>query len=87
MGGLPSREGLFKGLNWVPNQFHEPRKSFPASFLMSHTLSPAPLPCALPTHSHLVHSTLGLATYPIPRVLFSAGEGKRCWLLSRCTYV
>lgn len=24
-----------------------------------------------------------LATYPIPRVLFSTGEGKRCWLLSR----
>lgn len=28
-------------------------------------------------------SISGLATYPIPRVLFSAGEGKRCWLLSR----
>ena len=28
-------------------------------------------------------SISGLATYPISRVLFSAGEGKRCWLLSR----
>lgn len=44
-------------------------------------------PCALCTHSCLALSISGLATYPIPRVLFSAREGKRCWLLSRDAYV
>lgn len=54
------------------------------------TADPLPHPCALSTYSptpHLALSTSGLVTYPVPRVLFSAGEGKRCWLLSRDSYV
>lgn len=48
------------------------------------TACPLPGPCVL----HLwALSTWGLATCPIPRVLFSAGEGKRCWTLPRCAYV
>lgn len=50
--------------------------------------------CAPCPHSHacphipcLALSTSSLATYLILRVLFSAGEGKRCWLLSRDAYV
>lgn len=48
------------------------------------TACPLPGPCVL----HLwALRTWGLATCPIPRVLFSAGEGKRCWTLPRCAYV
>lgn len=52
------------------------------------TACPLPPPiCPAHTLPCLALSTLGLATYPIPRVLFSAGEGKRCWFLSRDAYV
>lgn len=73
---------LFKGLIWVPDQLHKPSLTV-FSFLTA--CSPSPRPAH--TLPFLALSTLGLATYPIPTVLFSAGEGKRCWHLSRRAYV
>lgn len=55
------------------------------SFLTACPLPPPMCPAHIPPC--LAFSTLGLATYPMPRVLFSAGEEKRCWLLSRDAYV
>lgn len=78
-GKLPWEKETFKGLSRVPNQLHEPGESFPASFLIFHSLSPAsslvPCPC----------TPLALSTLALPQALaleysFSAREGKRCWL-------
>lgn len=87
MGDLPSREGIIQGTQLGPHigfvRLGSP--SLPVFFLSVCTPPLAPVPC--PQTPCLAFSISGLATYPIPRVLFSAGEGKRCWLLSRDAYV
>lgn len=77
------KKDSFKGFSWVPNRLLESREFlllvfyFLIAYPLSLTVYTAHiLPC-------LALSTLGLDSYPTPRVLFSAGEGKRCWLLSR----
>lgn len=56
---------------------------------VSSFLTVCPFPCpTCPVHTLLFGPQhFGPGHIPIPRVLFSAGEGKRCWLLSRDAYV
>lgn len=50
-GDLPGERVSFKDFCWVPNRLHETGESFPASFLICHSLFPSPDPRALPTPS------------------------------------
>lgn len=68
-GKLPWEKETFKGLSRVPNQLHEPGESFPASFLIFHSLSPRLFPCALSMHSSGPQH-FGPATGTCSRVLF-----------------
>lgn len=86
MGHLPGREGITLGPQLGP-QIGFVRLGSPSLPVFS-SLTVCPPPPS-PAHIHTPHFGLQhfrpshLATYPIPRVLFSTGEGKRCWLLSR----
>lgn len=84
-GSLPSRLGFLHSRAVVGSQISFMSLWSPPLPVYSYlTACPLPGPCVL----HLwALSTLGLATHPSPRVLFSAGKGKRCWTLPRRAYV